>query len=461
MKLNYTLTLLGLLASTLFCPAQDNLSLSDAITLGLERNYDIHIEEKKVLSATNSNSWGEAGRMPTVNFSLNQNNNLQDNVETAIPTQTQGQIITNNVNPGVNLNWTLFSGFKINMNKGRLEKLQEQSQGNASIVISNTIQSIILGYYLAVLEKERLEEFEKQLTLSADKYQYVRVKAQLGSAVSMDVLLEEANYLTDSTNFLNQQLAYRNALRNFNFLLAETDIDKNYNFTDQLSDQQEDDFTFESLSAKLEDENIDLKNQYLNQSILKDDLRIRKADRYPVLGLNAGVNDNRQNLNLSKARFFTGNFNASPDGFASGPPDPLNSVTDTYFVNFSLTFTLYNGGKINRAIQNAIIQEDIGNLQTKKMKESLFRDLVSAYDQYSIRKQLYQISERRVNSTNTNLSNTEEKFKNGTINSFDYRTVQNTNLSAAIQRLQALYNLVDSKISLMRLTGGIISTYKE
>ncbi|GAA0893994.1 TolC family protein [Fulvivirga kasyanovii] len=432
---------------------QEELSLSDAIQLGLERNYDIKIENRNVEIAENNNSWGEAGRYPTVTLNLNQNNSLTDNVKTASPFQLQDQTISNSLNPSVNLDWTLFNGFKINMSKHRLEQLQAQSKGNADIVIANTIQSIILGYYKAVLERERLDEFQKQLTLSGDKYEYTKIKSDIGSAVSTDLLLEEANYLTDSTNFINQELSYRNAVRDLNVLLAEQDVDKMYVLTDELEVDIE---TYEmaDLMAKLNAENVDLKKQFIAQRILDYDVAIRRADRYPQLSFNAGYSHNRSRVDLSNASF------PSDDGTSSpGPADPLNAITDTYFANFTLSFTLFNGGKINRAIENALINEDIENIRTERLKNSLYRDLAKAHDEYEIRTRLYRISDRRKQATETNLRISEEKFKNGTINSFDYRTVQNDNLTAAIQELQSLYNVIDSKVSLMRLTGGIIETY--
>ncbi|WP_246223988.1 TolC family protein [Fulvivirga kasyanovii] len=452
MKYNCLILFMVLIALTK-AAGQEELSLSDAIQLGLERNYDIKIENRNVEIAENNNSWGEAGRYPTVTLNLNQNNSLTDNVKTASPFQLQDQTISNSLNPSVNLDWTLFNGFKINMSKHRLEQLQAQSKGNADIVIANTIQSIILGYYKAVLERERLDEFQKQLTLSGDKYEYTKIKSDIGSAVSTDLLLEEANYLTDSTNFINQELSYRNAVRDLNVLLAEQDVDKMYVLTDELEVDIE---TYEmaDLMAKLNAENVDLKKQFIAQRILDYDVAIRRADRYPQLSFNAGYSHNRSRVDLSNASF------PSDDGTSSpGPADPLNAITDTYFANFTLSFTLFNGGKINRAIENALINEDIENIRTERLKNSLYRDLAKAHDEYEIRTRLYRISDRRKQATETNLRISEEKFKNGTINSFDYRTVQNDNLTAAIQELQSLYNVIDSKVSLMRLTGGIIETY--
>ena len=434
--------------------AQEALSLSDALALGLKRNYSMQIENGNVEVARNNNNWGEAGRYPLLTLDLNQNNNLTDNVQVAFPTATQGQTLSNSFTPAVNLNWTLFDGFRANMSKRRFELLQAETKGNASVVIANTIQSIILGYYLAVLERERLNEFEKQVSLSRDRFNYTQVKADLGSAVSTDLLLEEGNYLTDSINYINQQLAYRNAIRDLNVLLAEENVAKNYVLTDSLEIALED-YTVEDLRSKMLAENVDLKKQYISQSLLGQATKLSYADRYPTLSLNAGFSENRNSLDLSDAVFFTG------EGFSNGPDTRLNSVTDTYSANFTLSFTLFNGGRIKRAIRNAIVNERVGQLRVDQLENSLDRDLLTALDRYNIRKQLYGINERREQSSLVNLNLSEEKFRNGSINSFDYRSVQNNYLSSSILRLQAAYNLIDSKVELMRLTGGLVREYDQ
>lgn len=433
--------------------AQEKLSLSKAIEIGLTNNYDIRIEDKRVEQSSISNTWGEAGRYPNLDLNINQVNNLTNNVKVAFPTQTRGEILVNSINPAVSLNWTIFNGQKVKISKHRLEKLQQESQGNASIVVSNTVQAIILGYYLAVLEKERLEEFKKQMELSGDKYNYLKIKADLGSAVTTDLLLEEGNYLTDSTNYINQQFNYRNSIRNLNLLLAVNIPDNEYDLTDDLNVALEE-LDLQELINSMNSGNVDLKKQYLSQAVFKYDHQFEKAARYPTLNFNANFNDNRQRLDLSGATFFTG------DGFTSGPSGSFNSNTRVIQANFTVTFNLFNGGKINRTIQNALIQDDIGNVQINKLKSSLTRDLAEAYDQYNIRKQLHAITLRKKEVAEQNLEITGEKFKNGTISSFDFRTVQNNRLIAAIQELQSVYNLIDSRVTLLRLTGGILEEYK-
>ena len=62
-------------------------------------------------------------------------------------------------------------------------------------------------------------------------------------------------------------------------------------------------------------------------------------------------------------------------------------------------------------------------------------------------------------STKLNLDISTEKFKNGIINSFNYRDIQILYMNTAFNELEAIYNLIQSKTDLLRLSGGIISEY--
>ena len=56
-----------------------------------------------------------------------------------------------------------------------------------------------------------------------------------------------------------------------------------------------------------------------------------------------------------------------------------------------------------------------------------------------------------------NLKIAEERFKTGAINSFNYRDAQVAYLRNASSLLEAQYNALTSKTSLVRLTGGLVS----
>jgi outer membrane protein len=443
--------------------AQEKLSLSDAIKLGLENNYDIRIEDESVIKAANNNNWSQAGRMPKVdlnstfnNSTSNINNDPQFNIGFVSPGFTLSNSINSALVPSANIGWTLFSGNKITITKRQLENLQRESEGNADIVVSNTIQTIILGYYRVMLESERLNRFQQQLDLSRDKYEYWQLKSEVGGAVKTEVLLEEGNYLSDSTNLLNQQLAFRNALRQFNFILAESNVNTNYNFISEL-DLNWEDLVYEVLEKNLNN-NVDIKKLYISQEVLNNSLGLRKADRYPVLSLNGGYRYNLGRQDLTKSNTNLTDMNGDP----FEPPENVSiSRTGSAYINFTLAFNLYNGGKINRAIQNANTDLEIGQIKIDKLRASVYRDLADGYDNYGIRRQSYAINKRKREAAQQNLDISTEKYKNGIINSFDFRIVQNNYLIASIQELQSIYDLVDSRVTLMRLTGGLLDTFVE
>ncbi|MTI32454.1 TolC family protein [Xanthovirga aplysinae] len=441
MKKTYILLSFFLLVTNFKAFSQQSLSLSDAIQIGLENNYGIQIEGKKINISRNNNNWGQAGAYPSIQLVVNQSNNRTfDSGGPLSFIRNDTSYFSSGANPAINLSWTFFNGFKVKMEKRKLEQLQRETEGNASIVISNTIQSIILGYYQGVLQKERLEILNKNLSLSRDKYEYLKIKQSLGSSATSELLLEEGNYLNDSTNVLNQEIAYRDAIRNLNLLLGIKDTDTPLQLTDRMEFEALN-YDLDELSTKMLQDNIDLKKTYISQEILKKEVRLSKVQKYPTISLEASQFLNQNNL------------------YRIDTPGRIATFTSTTALNFRLSFNLFNGGRIKRAIKNAALQEEIGKIGIDQLKNSLNKDLHSTYDLFKTRRNLYGISQRKKDVASLNLSISEDKFKNGSINSFDYRNIQLNSLLAEFDALQAVYNLMEAKISLMRLTGGIIETY--
>ena len=409
--------------------SQDSLSLADAIRLGLENNYQIQISGKNLEITKNNNSWGIAGAFPVITAGLNQNN---------LYINDTSNISSNNLNPNLNLRWTLFNGFNVFITKSKLEFLEDLSEGNTAIIVENTIQGIIMAYYYALLQMENLVVVEEVMKLSRDRYRYILTKKELGSAVTFDVLQAQNNYLSDSSNYLLQQINFQNALRNLNLILAEP-VYKDYLLITDFSIEDRD-FMLTDLISVMGSNNKTLLNQFINQEILKKDLLLQKTALYPNITLNSGYNYTKSWNNI----------------------DPYPSITSdsyNYYANFTLSLTLFNGYRIRKGIQNAKIQEKIGELQIREMQHRLSNQVTTTYELYNVRKQLKKVADEIIKSAQLNLQISEEKFKSGSINSFNFRDVQLIYLNTALGQLRAIYNLIESQTDLLRLTGGIIAEY--
>lgn len=411
------------------------LSLSEAISIGLEQNYQIRVSEQELKIARNNNTPGAAGRYPSLSFTAVQGNSF-DNSESQTMPGERNKLTTNLISPSVDLNWTLFDGFRVNITSENLQALEELSEGLSAVVVENTIQSIILAYYNVLLQREKLQVFREVKELSSDRYDYVQTRKEFGSAVTFDVLQANDAFLSDSVNYLQQELSLQNATLLFKLLLA-LDEDVSLALTDEFS-VEINNYLLDTLQSRMYRSNKTLMNQYINQRLHEYSTALAKSEQYPTLYFGAGADYANTRLDYASQ-------------------SPATTYSFGYYANFTLSFNLYNGGAVRRAVQNAKINEEIGLINISELRKSLGNQLQNQYDLYNIRKNLVMVAEASKESTGLNLQLAAEKFKAGAINSFNYRDIQLRYLNASIRRLEAIYNLIESETELLRLTGGIIS----
>jgi outer membrane protein len=424
--MNRNIHILSLLATffistnSLFGQPED-LSLSDALAKALEYNYGIRISKSDLEIASINNSWGNAGRYPTIGFGASSNNTYNF-------TDTNW---TNRLYAGVGLDWTIFDGFRVNFTKEKLETLEELSQGSLGVVVENTIEDVIMAYYDVLLQQENLKVLKTVMILSEDRYAYEQARHELGGTVTYQVLQAQNVYLNDKALFMTQEVVVRNAIRNLNFLLG-LDPGLTWNFPDPFEPDTTE-YNLGDLTGKMMSNNQTLRNQYTNLQLQKKEIDLRKSALYPSLDVSAGLDEN-----VGDVQFI-------------GKTDALST-----YGNLSLSWDIYTGGNRKRAIEVARINEEIAQVEIDQMEHALMNELLNLYDFYSIRIALLEVADESLVAAELNMSIADEKFRSGVITSFEYRDIQLIYLNSALRRLQAIYNLIGSRTSLTRLTGGFL-----
>ncbi|MBL7861163.1 MAG: TolC family protein [Cyclobacteriaceae bacterium] len=465
--MNRYLVLIILLASSIVAQSQDTLSLARAIQIGLQNNFDVRIEKLNVDIARNNNNWGQAGMFPTINLTGGQPNSVVQR-KPANPFAVAGKNVSDNINGQLDAQFTLFDGFFVRLSKARLENLEELSGGNARFVMENIIQAIILGYYQVLLQQEQLNVLIKNKEFSKERYDYIKLRKELGGAITFDVLQEQNNYLTDSASVLQQEIFLKNSIRNLNLLMSEN-INKTYRLTDPIPFESES-FRYEDLRDKMTSSNTNLKNQYLSQELFRNATRLAESNYSPTITLNVGATGSLDRLNAN-FRAPTGNVIQTTVGYVNGDLGfPVyNNVNETAltrmtqtgnsygaYANFGLRFTIFNGGQIRRAVENARIQETMAQLSTDQLKLSLENDLLASFDLYNLRQQLVQIAQVRLQAAELNLTLADERYKNGALSAIDLRIVQDNYQQAALETYLAIFARISSQVDLVRLTGGLV-----
>lgn len=431
MKKIFTILLI-ITSFTLLGQETTELSLKDAINKALKNNYGIITTEKSRDISEMNNTWGNAGALPTIRFvgsrSASKNYNDEDDYT------------TQNLSGTIELSKTLFRGFSVHIQKDRLEELEKLSEGNVSLVVENTIYSVILSYYNILLTQEQVGISKANMELSKDRYQREIERKEIGSSRTYDLLQAKNAFLQDSSDYLSAQSSYNNAVRELNYLMAES-LEKSYEFTSEFTPDTAA-FEFEVLSEKMLENNKTLRNQYMNLELAKLDVKSAKSAYYPTLSLNA-----------------SGGYTSSETDYETMNQMDRNSDGYNTSVSLSLSYTLFNGNARKRALEAAKIEQEISMVETEEMKQDLKNQLAQEYELYNVRKQLLNVAEENLESAKLNLQLSTEKYENGTINSFNFRDVQQLYQNAAYNYQRATFDVIQSYNTLMRLTGGIIEEY--
>lgn len=423
-----------LFCSTLNLAAQENqnLRLEDALNKALQNNYGIIITKKSKEIAGLQNAWGNTGALPNIQFVSS--GNISENFEDS------DNYTTKQFNSSVEMNWTIFRGFSARILKNRLEELEKLSQGNVAVVVENTIYNVILVYYNILLANEQASIARNNMELSGDRYERGKHSQEIGAMDTYELLQAKNAYLKDSSDFLSAKAAYRNAVRELNYHMAEP-LDMGYNFVSQFMPDTTD-FEYTALRNQMLENNSTLKNQYMNLELARLDVKSSKSAYLPSISLTGSVGYQDQEQDYETINQFN-----QGSGYNS-------------FAGISLSYTIFDGNSRKRALDAARMEREISEVQTEEMEQDLKNQLAQEYELYRVRKQLLQVAKENLESAELNIELSREKFENGTINSFNFRDVQQIYMDAAYNYQNAVFNVIQSYHTLLRLTGGIIDEYE-
>jgi outer membrane protein TolC len=434
--------LIIIITCLLFTPlfGQNELKVIDAIEKALENNFQIKLVEGNYQVAKLQNSWGQAGLIPTFAINVRNSASLQDNTNNPA-TFFPGVLFNDNLQASLDMNWTIFSGFGIRINKERFDQLQAQTKGNAIVVIETTIYDVIMNYYMAVVQEKKQAVMLDLLNFSKDKLTYHQLKNDLGISTSLDLLEFENQVLTDSTNLLLQNLSVENAKRNLNLVMAE-DINTDFILTEEVAfDKKE--ASFEELQNQMLANNQGLKNQFINLELQELNLQAKQSAYYPVISLGLSTSPSVGYIEL-----------LGDEGFSS------STSAWSHSGNINLQYNLFQGWNRKRNSEIAEIQVGLAEMQIDELTLKMNYQLKNNYDLYDTRSQIEYMSQLRLENANKLWVLGQEKYSLGLINVFNLNDIKLSYQSAVLSYYDRLYELLQSHYDIMRLTGQISQEFK-
>ncbi len=420
----------------------DTLSAKQAVITALENNYDIQVSNAQIEISEKNNSWSEAGLYPTVSLNLGYNNSIQDNSNNPF-TFTPGLILFRSLTPNLAFNMNLFSGFAVKISKDRLEKLEEQSHGNAMLVIESVILDVLKAYYSARVQFERLIILNRLKENSFKRYKFYTIKEKYSNS-SLESLQFKNQYFSDSTNVLIQEMSFQNAVRNLYLLMNNKEVTQDLDFP-FLSDSLNIPFPiidFEEAKNSLKTDNQQLKNQLMSMELQKINTSFQKSFLYPTLSLQGG-------------------FAPSKNWFEDLNDASLKVSTEVLVYNASvnLRYSIFNNWKSKRAVDISKIQESISELNYKSMEKSVLNAFTNLVDSYKSNAKIVELASVNLDYAYRAFMLADKRHDMGTLNSVDLLVFKNTYENQVLQYYEFLYNKLNTFLELYRLTGKLSLQY--
>lgn len=413
--------------------SQEILTLEQAIKIALENNFNIKLAQADVVISNTNNTYGNAGFLPEINLNFNRAYNINNTRQQFFSGDTRegNNVNSNNLNANIQLNWRIFDGMNMFVQKNRLEKMEEMSFANLRLETENLTSNVIQNFHIIQQLKKRITVLDSAISLSQTRRKLAIQKENIGVGSGQDILQTTVDINTDSTALVRQLWEIENAKVALNLLLAR---DPNTDFEVALENPNYEALLFEPLWDRTLRENSQL--NILDKSIQLADLNIKQAKtRYlPVVSLNTGYTFARSAAEIGILQF---NQNS---GMTYG-------VTGTW--------TLFSGFNNKRQTQIAKLEYDNQVLIKEQNIQSLKGMLAQTFNQYLMNKELERIEQKNIEVAQKNLDISMEKMRIGTITGFEIREAQKNVIDAEFRYIDTQYMSRIAEIELLRISGQL------
>lgn len=365
----------------------------------------------------------KASRLPSVNASVSQNFNWSKSTTTG----SSGFTGTNGSSYSMNSGITIYNASRIN-NQIKQADLEIEGGKYSLETTKESISLSILNAYLQVLYAEeqvknsqkQIESTTGQLNLAGERLalqsisvsDYAQVKSQLASEKLTLANSESQLSIAKITLMQLMELPVQN---NFNVSHPDLQAELNQSRVPDVKTVYE-----TALAIKPQ-----VKNAEINKKIAGFDEKIAKASYFPVLSASAGMSSSYSSLGTDPY------FNQVNNGLRPA-------------AGLSLSIPIYQKKQVKTSVSIAKLGYQDAELNETDTKNQLRKSIEQACLDVSSAQIKYEASIENYKATQEASALSDEKFKQGIINSVDYMVSKTNLIVAESELLQSKYNLIFS-----------------
>lgn len=425
-----------LVLAFLFCLGSGAQTLPEFISTGLENNYKLKISRNEETVRSNNATAANASYLPVVNatagydgsYGGSQSKRRSDGTVTRQPSA-----LDHGLQVGINAEWTVFDGFKIQANYSRLQELKRQGATRTRLDIEDYVATLTGEYYNLIQQKIRMRNLRNAVKLSRERLRIVLERYSIGSASRLDLQQAQVDFNADSAQSLKQyELLATSRIRLYE-LMAVKDMNSELSIQDSTI-EVDTSLSHDTLLASTMRLNADLLDSKHDIRLAQLDYKATMSRDYPYVKLNAGYN-----------------YRHNSYGSAS------DTQRSTWGADFGVTvgYKLFDGNR-TRERRNARLNIDNADLARLQLEQSLRSDLADLWQAYKNNLRLLSLERENLITAQENHYIAHERYMLGDLSGIEMREAQQSLLDAKERILVAQYNTKLCEISLNQISGGIM-----
>ena len=417
--------------------AQKVLSVEEAIAATLKNNFDIQLLRNDSSSYALDNAYAKAAFLPRVNATTGlvfNNNNQKQSFSDGTKRQSKG-IRSNSLTGSIQLNWTLFDGFKMFATRDKLAEFVKLGELNIRNQVVTSIAAIINNYYNIVRQKQQLKAVEEQMGINDERVKLSEKKFSVGLGAKPEMLQAKVDLNAQKAARLKQQTLIEQLKEQLNQLMNVA-MDTRYEVADSIPFMK--DITLGEVMGSVEKANPSLLVIKKNIDIASLTLKEKKADRYPVVTLNSAYNYTKTD-NKSVVNPFT----------------PLYNRNNGFNYGIGIAIPILNGFNVKRQVQQTQLDIDYLKLSYDNQKAKIDLGITNAFKDYELQKKTLALEEENILLAKENVFIAVERLRLGISTSLELRETQKSLEDAYNRLIAARYNTKVAETTLLMLKGDL------
>ncbi len=407
------------------------LTAQQAVDSTLQKNLQLQIVRNNANIAAINNNWGNAGKYPTVTGTVSNAEsvtNIEQELSNGTSTKRDGAS-TNNLNAGVNAQWRIYNGLRVQATKQRLNELQQQGE----LLVQKQMQQLsfdaLVLYYNIVRLNQQVKALQGSITLAAERKKIAETRFNVGSAAKTDFLQASVDLNEQQLGLVNLHQQILVSKTNLNNLM-QRDLMTAFDVADTSVTLQN--LELQNILPQLQSKNVDLLIEQKDMAIAMQTKKEINSQKLPTVTLNGNLNFGQT---ISNAGLFLRNISYGPN------------------IGVTVGIPIYQGGNVKNQLKVADLQIKNQQLTIDNLQQQLNTTLVNAFSEYKTAKQIAIAEEANLKLAEENNFIATERFRKLQSNSIELRQAQLSLLDAQTRLFNAQNRAKMAELMMLLLSG--------